>query len=219
MSEEEEFEFRARAEAEQAQAQQAAQRTQQAAPGATNELRPVAPSMLDQAGNFITQQAIPTAFGVGKAGLDIAAANPALAAGAASYIPGINRLPGINTIKTGREAAMNILNRLAGPQPGAPTAGAPANPIGAQPVAQQTARQSMAEKVRQMAMNRITGAATSAAAVPAGVAAGGAAATGLAGGQMAAMTPEQRKAYYDSMMMGAMSGDAGLAAAIMNRGQ
>jgi len=48
---------------------------------------------------------------------------------------------------------------------------------------------------------------------------GGAAATGIAGGQMAAMTPEQRKAYYDNMMLGAMGGDASLAAAIMNRGQ
>lgn len=89
----------------------------------------------------------------------------------------------------------------------------------AQATAQQTSRQAMADKVRQMAMNRLTGMATSGAIVPAGVAAGGLAATGIAGGQMAAMTPEQRKAYYDSMMMGAMSGDAGLAAAIMNRGQ
>lgn len=89
----------------------------------------------------------------------------------------------------------------------------------AAPAVQQTARQSMADKVRQIAAQRITGFGASGAAVPAGVAAGGAAATGIAGGQLAAMTPEQRKAYYDSMMMGAMSGDAGLAAAIMNRGQ
>ena len=92
-------------------------------------------------------------------------------------------------------------------------------PQAAPAAAQQTSRQAMADKVRQMAMNRISGMAASGAAVPAAVAAGGAAATGVAGGQMAAMTPEQRKAYYDSMMMGAMSGDAGLAAAIMNRGQ
>jgi hypothetical protein len=76
-----------------------------------------------------------------------------------------------------------------------------------------------ASKMRQMAAQRVMPMAASGAAVPAGVAAGGAAATGIAGGQMAAMTPEQRKAYYDSMMLGAMSGDAGLAAAIMNRGQ
>lgn len=221
MSEEEEFEFRARAEAEQAQAQATAQQTQQAAPGAVpgQGPGPVNPSMMDQAGNFITQQAIPVAFGVGKAGYDLAVANPTLAAGAASYVPGLNKLPGLNTIKTGREAVMNILNRLATPPTAAPTPGAPASPIGAQQAAQQTARQSMADKVRQMAMNRVTGMAASGAAVPAGVALGGAAATGIAGGQMAAMTPEQRRAYYDSMMMGAMSGDAGLAAAIMNRGQ
>jgi hypothetical protein len=89
----------------------------------------------------------------------------------------------------------------------------------AQASAQQTSRQAMADKVRQIAAQRIAGFGASGAAVPAAVAAGGAAATGIAGGQMAAMTPEQRKAYYDSMMMGAMSGDAGLAAAIMNRGQ
>lgn len=92
----------------------------------------------------------------------------------------------------------------------------PVAPQGAPAVQSQ---QSMANKIRQIAAQRITGFGASPAAVPAGVAAGGAAATGIAGGQMAAMTPEQRKAYYDSMMMGAMSGDAGLAAAIMNRGQ
>tara|TARA_R110000868_G_scaffold92333_6_gene256079 strand:+ start:1515 stop:2360 length:846 start_codon:yes stop_codon:yes gene_type:complete len=76
----------------------------------------------------------------------------------------------------------------------------------------------IASKMRQFAAQRVMPAA-GAAAVPAGVALGGAAATGMAGNQMANMTPEQRKAYYDSTMMGAMSGDAGLAAAIMNRGQ
>lgn len=76
-----------------------------------------------------------------------------------------------------------------------------------------------ANRMRQAAAQRVVGFGASGAAVPAGVAAGGAAATGIAGGQMAAMTPEQRKAYYDNMMLGAMGGDAGLAAAIMNRGQ
>lgn len=81
------------------------------------------------------------------------------------------------------------------------------------------AQQAMNNSVRQAAAQRITGFGAGGMAVPAAVGAGGAAATGIAGGQMAAMTPEQRKAYYDSMMLGAMSGDAGLAAAIMNRGQ
>jgi hypothetical protein len=91
----------------------------------------------------------------------------------------------------------------------------PSNVTQLRPVAPQ---QSMANQVKQQAANRIIGMG-GAAAVPAAVGMGGAAATGLAGGQMRAMTPEQRKAYYDSTMMGAMSGDAGLAAAIMNRGQ
>ena len=77
----------------------------------------------------------------------------------------------------------------------------------------------IASKIRQAAAQRVVGLGTSGAAVPGAVAAGGAAATGLAGGQMGAMTPEQRKAYYDNSMLGAMGGDAGLAAAIMNRGQ
>ena len=91
-------------------------------------------------------------------------------------------------------------------------------PVAPQGAPAQPTQQSMANRIRQIAAQRIAGFG-SAAAVPGAVAAGGAAATGVAGGQMAAMTPEQRKAYYDSMMMGAMSGDAGLAAAIMNRGQ
>ena len=110
------------------------------------------------------------------------------------------------------------ISAMMSPGPVAPSPAPAARPIpqAAPAVAQQTSRQAMADKVRQIAAQRIAGFG---AAVPAGVAAGGAAATGIAGGQMAAMTPEQRKAYYDSMMMGAMSGDAGLAAAIMNRGQ
>lgn len=80
------------------------------------------------------------------------------------------------------------------------------------------APQNLQNQVRQQAAKRVIGMG-GAAAVPAAVALGGAAATGLAGGQMAAMTPEQRKEYYDNMMLGAMGGDASLAAAIMNRGQ
>ena len=69
--------------------------------------------------------------------------------------------------------------------------------------------------VRQLALDKLL----KGAGAPAAVAAGGAAATGLAARQMGAMTPEQRRQFYESPMMGAMSGDAGLAAAIMNRGQ
>jgi hypothetical protein len=112
-----------------------------------------------------------------------------------------------------RQGISNLMKPSPAPMP---TAG-PVAPQGAP--APQTAQQSMANKVRQVAAQRIAGFGASGAAVPAGVALGGAAATGVAGGQMAAMTPEQRREYYNSMMMGAMSGDAGLAAAIMNRGQ
>ena len=111
------------------------------------------------------------------------------------------------------------ISAMMAPGPVAPTPQAPPRPQPRPAPTQGPAQQAMTNRIRQMAAQRIAGFAASGAAVPAGVAAGGAAATGIAGGQMGAMTPEQRKAYYDSMMMGAMSGDAGLAAAIMNRGQ
>jgi len=117
--------------------------------------------------------------------------------------------------------AQLIQQRGAAVPTGAPTA-APVAPTAA-PVAPTAAPQQpsiiqrgmdMASKMRQFAAQRVMP-----VAVPGAVAAGGAAATGFAANQLANMTPEQRKAYYDSMMMGAMSGDTGLAAAIMNAGQ
>lgn len=75
-----------------------------------------------------------------------------------------------------------------------------------------------ADKVKQIAMQRVLPIAPT-AMTPAMVGLGGATATGIAGGQMGAMTPQQRKQFYDNQMLGAMGGDAGLAAAIMNRGQ
>jgi len=120
-------------------------------------------------------------------------------------------------------AGSQILN--ASGQPMRPVAPAPAPaPAMAQPApAPATAQQpgilqrgmDYASKMRQVAAQRVL----PVAGVPGAVAAGGAAATGIAGGQLAAMTPEQRKAYYDNMMLGAMGGDAALGAAIMNRGQ
>lgn len=65
------------------------------------------------------------------------------------------------------------------------------------------------------ALRRILGGTV---AVPGAVAAGGAAATGTAANQMAAMAPEQREQFYSNPMLGAMGGDAALAAAIMNAG-
>jgi len=117
---------------------------------------------------------------------------------------------------------------------GMPVTGTPSGPVAPQapmpqaaPATAPTAQQpsaiqrgmDYANRVRQAAANRITGFGAGGMAVPGAVAAGGAAATGIAGGQLAAMTPEQRKAYYDNMMLGAMGGDAALGAAIMNRGQ
>lgn len=65
------------------------------------------------------------------------------------------------------------------------------------------------------AIRRILGGTT---AVPGAVMAGGATATGTAANQMAAMAPEQREQFYSNPMLGAMGGDAALAAAIMNAG-
>jgi hypothetical protein len=61
--------------------------------------------------------------------------------------------------------------------------------------------------------------AVGAALVPAAVAAGGATLSNVAANQMAAMTPQQRQQFYDDPMIGAMSGDAGLAGAIMNQAE
>jgi hypothetical protein len=77
----------------------------------------------------------------------------------------------------------------------------------------------MASRVRNVAAQRIAGFGASGAAVPAAVGLGGAALSTAATNQLARMTPEQRKAYYDNMMLGAMGGDTALAAAIMNGGQ
>lgn len=78
MSEQEEFEFRARAEAEQAQ------QARESQPPAQE------PGGLEQAGNFVTQTAIPVAYGLGKAAADVATQNPTLATvGAAAAFPKI----------------------------------------------------------------------------------------------------------------------------------
>lgn len=55
-------------------------------------------------------------------------------------------------------------------------------------------------------------------AVPAAIGLQGAEFTSMAAQDLANMTPEQRAAYYKNPMLGAMGGDASLAAAIMNAG-
>jgi len=192
---------------------------------------PIRPSFNEAPGEYMVNNVVAPAYGIYKAAKENPAETAALGY-AASYIPGVNKLPGISTIKAGRGALTNVLNNLGGVSSPAPTAAAPTPgtagyPIGGGPANVPPTQQpniiqrgmDVANKMRQAAAQRVIGFGASGAAVPAGVLAGGAAATGIAGGQMAAMTPEERKAYYDSMMMGAMSGDAGLAAAIMNRGQ
>jgi len=85
-----------------------------------------------------------------------------------------------------------------------------------------------ASKIRQLAMDKVMQGARGATSMapsagvmgPAvGILAGGGAATGFAGNQIANMSPEQRKSFYDNQMLGAMGGDTSLSAAIMNRGQ
>lgn len=230
MSEEEEFEFRARAEAEQAlaQKQQAAQQPQ---PGVAPGTGPVAPGMLDQAGNFITQTAIPTAYGVGAAAADVAASHPYMTAGAAAMLPNniLNKIPGGQKIAAGKEF-FNNLGRAAEAyaqkearlqnRPGFGGAGAGANPgvtasaqAGAQQAAQQTARQSMAERVRQMAAQRImpvmAGAAVP-AAVGAAVAAPGAAMMMDAYRNYQRQTPEERRRSAMEALSGQGQGQAGI---------
>jgi len=176
--------------------------------------------------------------GLGAAGVGVPAAlyyggkailNPAVRAGVDFAQRGVGALENANKIAqaTEQRVAANQAARAA-------QVGRPLGPVSPQatynvptqnvpqmraPVPQgPVAPQNLQNQVRQQAASRIVGMG-GAAAVPAAVGLGGAAATGIAGGQMAAMTPEQRKAYYDNMMLGAMGGDASLAAAIMNRGQ
>lgn len=217
--------------------QQQAPQVQSAVPGQG----PIAPSMMDQATDFVTQTALPVTYGVGKAAADVAASHPWLTAGAAAMLPNniLNKIPGGQKVAAVKDIASN-LGRAAeayaakearigsGGAYGRTPVGTPTNPIGTptptpQPVTQQPSiiqrGMDTASRMRQLAANRVAGFGASGAAVPAGVALGGLAATGIAGGQMAAMTPEQRRALYENEMLGAMGGDAGLAAAIMNRGQ
>lgn len=102
MSEQEEFEFRARAEAEAAQEKKSAQATA-TAPGSA----PVDPSMMSQATDFVTQTAIPMAYGLGSAGASLVAEHPLLAgAGAAALFPKTAaKIPGVGAaIDLGRGA-------------------------------------------------------------------------------------------------------------------
>lgn len=115
--------------------------------------------------------------------------------------------------QAGSQAFSQMGQQLSQARPVAPTTTTPLT-TNTQPSIMQRGMD-MANRMRQFAAQRVL----PVAGVPGAVAAGGAAATGIAGGQMGAMTPEQRRAYYENSMLGAMGGDAGLAAAIMNRGQ
>lgn len=107
-------------------------------------------------------------------------------------------------------AAINV-----GSQPVAPAQPAPRPAAMPKPTAEAPQMNAARNIVQKLALDKVL----KSAGAPGAVAAGGAALTGLAGGQMGAMTPQQRKGFYDNPMLGAMGGDAGLAAAIMNRGQ
>lgn len=210
---------------------------------------PVAPDLSTLAGNAagaVVDYGIAPAVGAAQTAANMAAAHPALA-GAAGYAAASKIAPGLtgwgaaknianaginqwqtnNLTKLGEQirigkrfgqdmsALENIFNQQTQAQ---------AQKMAAQQTAQQTAASQpsmmqrgmdMASKMRNVAAQRVVGTAV----VPGAVAAGGYKAAQTATNQMAAMTPEQRRAFYDNQMLGAMSGDAGLAAAIMNRGQ
>jgi len=205
----------------------------------TNPTAPIAPEQ--GVGDWMMNNVAVPAIGVAKTGAALAAENPALAsvAGAAAFPKVASKIPGVGQVMDLAKGAVDVaknynLNQMehqavqymkAGQTPppefqarldALRQAAMPKTPPpGTTGPSILQRGMDVASRMRQFAAQRVL----PVAGVPAGVAAGGAAATGLAGGQMAAMTPEQRKAYYDSMMLGAMGGDAGLAAAIMNRGQ
>lgn len=106
MSEQEEFEFRARAEAE--QAQQAKQQQAQQAP--MQGQGPVEPGMLSQAGDFITQTAIPTAYQGAATAAGLAASHPWLTAGAAAMLPNsvLDKIPGGQKISAAKDFFRNM---------------------------------------------------------------------------------------------------------------
>ena len=83
----------------------------------------------------------------------------------------------------------------------------------------QTVRNLAANKAVQNMTRMATSPTSMSLFTPGAVMAGGTALSNMATQQMRGMSPEQRKQFYSSPMMGAMSGDAGLAAAIMNAGQ
>ena len=104
-------------------------------------------------------------------------------------------------------------------------AGRAFSPQAQQFLAQQAEQQAMANPTagnfiqRMSALARQYSPVARSVGAPAAVVSGGAALSNMAANQVRAMTPQQRQQLYSSPMMGAMSGDAGLAAAIMNAGQ
>jgi hypothetical protein len=88
-----------------------------------------------------------------------------------------------------------------GPAPAAPAAATPAAATPATPAAATPATSRLATM-----------------GLPAAILYGGSQLSGRATDVLAGATPEQRQEFFSSPMMGAMSGDAGLAAAILNEG-
>jgi hypothetical protein len=126
--EDEEFEFRARAEQEARSRQQSSQ----SAPANTGA-GPVAPGQEPSLGTQIVG-GLKTAYDVGA---PIVAEHPIATGYAASYVPGVNRLPIIRDIKNTREAVGNIAKRGANIASnfmggGTPPAGGPVSPGGVQ---------------------------------------------------------------------------------------
>jgi len=199
---------------------------------------PPEPGMMQKAGQAVMDYAVKPVAGAVGTGIDLAAQGY-------NAIPGHDILAGIGLYKAAphlankagavyegtKQGAKIMYDMAKGAATGPVMPGTPANPAAVYagqgaapaPAAQQPGlvqrAMDISAKMRELAAQKAMQFGTSGAAVPAAVGVGGAAATGLAGGQMRAMTPEQRKKFYDNPMLGAMGGDAALGAAIMNRGE
>lgn len=115
---------------------------------------PVRPGFTEAPVDWTVNNVVAPAYGVAKAAGGVAAEHPLATAYGASYIPGVNKLPGISTIKAGREATSNILSRFT---PAAEeVVGSSSRPIGAtQPPSIIQRGMDYASKMRQIAADKV----------------------------------------------------------------
>lgn len=216
--EQEEFEFRARAEAE-----EAARKQLSPAEGAVS---PEGPGVMSS-----IVGGLKTAYDVGA---PLIAEHPVATGYAASYIPGLNKLPVIRDIKAGREAVGNIAQRasnfaqnMAGgsPSPVNTPVGTPASPIGAQSTpSARTVPVSGAVAPESVPVQRVAPQAAGMAAPKAQMAAQAARTAAPAEASMMARAGQLASQYAPAMraglgMAGRVAGPAGLAMGAYNAGQ